>query len=335
MVFNIYDGTLTRIGEINTFLSSTWEEAYCDRGLCQIVVTNSAAASRMLVPGNFVGRVGRKTVWQIKTKEKRSGQLWISGFTVNYTLLEDRILEGTHTSSVIETDLRTAVMAARPAPIVGLSTLRGLTGSVESEHTYTDLFSLSKDLCGAVDYGFRFVHDRQLKKLLFDVWQGEEKPNAKFAEAFGNLANLVLQQSDVNFKNVAYVGGSGEGAARVFVTCGDTTKTGLARHEMFVDARDLQQEDKTLAAYKAILQQRGLEKLNEANQKLAVTYDVDPDRFGKDYDLGDVIYSILPEDGLKLFVRIIAFKEVVEKNRVSVAITVGSPIIQTIGGKRQ
>lgn len=335
MVFNIYDGTLTRIGEVNTFLSSTWEEAYCDRGLCQLVVTNSAVASRMLVPGNFVGRVGRKTVWQIKTKEKRSGQLWISGFTVNYTLLEDRIYEGTHASSVIETDLRDVVSNTRPASIVGLYTLHGLTGSVESEHTYPDLFSLAKDLCGAADYGFRFIHDRQQKKLLFDVWEGEEKPNAKFAEAFGNLANLILQQSDANFKNVAYVGGSGEGSSRVFVSCGATETTGLARHEMFVDARDLQQESKTRAEYEAILQQRGLEKLNENNQKLSVTFDVDPDRFGIDYDLGDVIYSILPEDNLKLFVRVIAFEEVIEKNRVKIAITVGSPIIQTIGGKRQ
>lgn len=335
MVFNIYDATLTRIGEVNTFLSSTWEEAYCDRGLCQLVVTNSAAASRILVPGNFVGRVGRKTVWQIKTKEKRSGELWISGFTVNYTLLEDRILEGTHVSGNIESDLRNAVSNTRPAPIVGLNTANGLTGSVESEHTYPDLFSLSKDLCGAADYGFRFIHDRRQKKLLFDVWQGEEKPNAKFAEAFGNLANLILQQSDVNFKNVAYVGGSGEGADRVFVTCGATETTGLDRHEMFVDARDLQQDNKTRAEYESILQQRGIEKLNENNKKLAVTFDVDPDRFGVDYDLGDVIYSILPEDGLKLFVRVIAFEEVAEKNKVKIAITVGTPIIQTIGGKRQ
>lgn len=334
MVFNIYDDTLTRIGEISTFISSVWEEDYCDRGLCQLVVANSATASQLLVPGRFIGRVGRRTVWQIKTKEKRSGQLWTSGYTANYTLLEDRILEGTHKSSVVETDLRTAVMSARPAPIVDLSDLRGLTGSVESEHTYPTLFELAKDLCATQDYGFRFIHDRQQKKLLFDVWEGEEKPNAKFSEAFGNLSNLVLTQSDANFKNVAYVGGSGEGSARVFVTCGETSTAGLDRHEMFVDARDLQQDEKTLAAYKKILQQRGLEKLNENNQKLAVTFDVDPDQFGDAFDLGDIIYCILPEDGLKLFVRIIAFKEVAEKNRVRVAITVGSPIIQTIGGIR-
>lgn len=335
MVFNIYDGNLTRIGEINTFLSSVWEEKYCDRGLSQLVVTNSVTASRLLVPGNFVGRVGRKTVWQIKTKEKRNGQLWISGFTVNYTLLEDRILEGTHTSSVIETDLRSAVMDSRPASIVDLAELRGLTGNVESEHTYPDLFSLSKDLCGAADYGFRFIHDRQQKKLLFDVWNGEEVPGAKFSEAFGNLSNLVLQQSDTDFKNVAYVGGYGEGEDRTVVICGETSATGLERHEMFVDARDLQKEKKTQAEYESILQQRGLERLNEYNQKLSVTFDVDPDRFGKDYDLGDIIYCILPEDGLKLFVRIIGFREVTEMNTVNVAITVGTPIIQTIGGKKQ
>lgn len=332
MVFNIYDKTLTRIGEINTFLSSTWEECYCDRGICQLVVTNSEAASRILVPGNFVGRVGRKTLWQIKTKEKRSGQLWISGFTANYALLEDRVLNQIHTSNVIETDLRNAVINTRPADIVALADAHGLTGSVESQHTYANLFKLAKDLCGSADYGFRFIHDRQQKKLLFDVWEGAEKPNAKFAEAFGNLANLILQQSDVDFKNVAYVGGEGEGTERVYVICGNTSSTGLERHELFVDARDLRQEELSAAEYNALLQQRGLEKLNEKNQKLAVSFDVDPDRFGVDYDLGDVIYSILPEDNLKLFVRVIAFEEVCEKNKIKVSVTVGTPIIQTIGG---
>lgn len=200
---------------------------------------------------------------------------------------------------------------------------------------YPTLFELSKDLCGSVDYGFRFVHDRAAKKLLFDVFAGQEQSNAKFSEAFGNLANLVLQQSDADFKNVAFVGGEGDGSERIFVVCGDTTAEGLARHELFVDARDLRKENgQTQTAYEDLLKERGLQKLNEHNRKLSVTFDVDPADFGTAYSLGDTVCCILPEDGLKLFVRVIAFEETIEDNHTALSLTIGTPVIQTIGGNK-
>lgn len=335
MAFNIYDESLTRVGEIRTVLSSTWEEKFADKGICQLVVANSETASKLLLPGRFVGKGDKSTLWQIKTKEKRDGELWINGFTANYTLLDDRIYDGVHMSNVVAEDLRTAVIGKRPPSIVALAADRELTGSVVSEHTYPVLFELAKDLCGSVDYGFRFVHDRTAKKLRFDVYAGEERSNAKFSEAFGNLANLVLQQSDADFKNVAYVGGEGEGSERIFVVCGDTTAEGLSRHELFVDARDLRKEsDQTQAEYEALLKERGLQKLNEHNQKLSVTFDVNPSDFGSAYNLGDTVCCILPEDGLKLFVRVIAFEETIEDNRTTLSLTIGTPVIQTIGGNK-
>lgn len=334
MAFNIYDRNLVRIGEISAIISSVWQEKYCDRGACQLVVTDSQAAARLLVPDNFVGKTGGSTLWQIKTKEKRDGLLWANGFTVNYTLLDDRVYDGVHKSSVIETDLRVAVSGKRPAPIVGLAPANGLTGAVTSEHTYPTLFALCKDLCASAGYGFRFLHDKANKKLLFDVYQGAERPNAKFSEPFGNLAHLVLQQSNMDYKNVAYVGGSGQAEERIYTAAGQTSAAGLDRREMFVDARDLRYDEaeQTLDEFKALLRQRGVEKLNENNQKLSVSFEVSTEDFGDSFALGDVIYCILPDDELKLFVRVIAFEETIENNATSLSITVGTPIIQTIGG---
>lgn len=334
MAFNVYDETLDRIGEIHTVISSTWAEAYVDKGVCQLVVPNTETASRLLLPGRFVGKPGRNTLWQIKTKEKRAAELWISGFTANYTLLCDRVYDGTHTSGNVSDDLRAAVTGKRPPEIVGLAADRKLTGSVVSEHYYPTLFELAKDLCGSADYGFRFLHDRSAKKLLFDVYDGEEKPNAKFSEAFGNLANLVLQQSDTDFKNVAYVAGAEKDDLRTVVSCGETSSEGLARHEMFIEAGGIRQEDgQTQAEFEALLREHGLQKLNEHNRKLSVTFDVDASDFGVSYGLGDIIYCILPEDDLKLFVRVIGFEEVIEDNRTTLSITIGTPVLQTTGGK--
>ena len=180
MAFNIYDESLTRVGEIRTVISSTWEEKFADKGICQLVVANSEAASKLLLPGRFVGKNDKSTLWQIKTKEKREGELWINGFTANYSLLDDRVYDGIHTSNVVADDLRAAVIGKRAPGIVALAADRGLTGSVVSEHTYPTLFELSKDLCGSVDYGFRFVHDRAAKKLLLTSSPGRSSQTPSF-----------------------------------------------------------------------------------------------------------------------------------------------------------
>lgn len=331
MVFSVYDESLTRIGEVSTFLSSTWQEKFCDRGVCQLVVAESPASVELLKVGRFIGGTGKSTLWQIKTREKKNREIWCNGYTANYALLNDRVFAGLHKSENVEVDLRDAVINSRPADIVGLSALRGLSGSVTSEHTYPTLFKLAKDLCGSVDYGFRFIHDRKARRLLFDVYPGDDVPNAKFSPNFGNLSNLILKASDADFFNVAYVGGQGQGEDRTFVECGATSLSGLYRHEMFVDARDLKQEDgQSTEDYKAILRQRGLEKLNEKLQVQTASFEVSPDGFGVVYGLGDRIRCVLQDEGLSLFARVVEFEETIEDNRTELEISVGTPVLQTI-----
>lgn len=332
MDVNIYDKALTRVGAIAAYVSLVWEEAYQGAGECQLVCNAGAYVTTLLQVGYFVGKKDRTTLWQIKSVEKKDGQLWANGFTVNYTLLEDRICNTILTTDTVETTLSGAVSDARPAAIVGLSALRGLTEAYTSEHTYDDLYSLSQTLCTETDLGFRFVHDKTNHMLLFDVYQGEDKTNVRFSEDYGNLANLVLKQSENDYKNVAYVGGAGEGSDRTFIVCGDTDAEGLDRHEIFVDARDLQlEDDQTQEEYETLLAARGLEKLNEHNKGLTVSFDINPTDFGTKYDIGDMITAILKSDGLKLYVRIISAKQTYENNKHKTEITVGTPIIKAGG----
>lgn len=332
MVCNIYDETLTRIGELSIYQSLVWEEAYQDAGECQLVCGISPAATALLKNGYFVGKKDRTTLWQIRSTEKYEGLLWANGFTVNYTLLADRIYDGVLNTGNVETTLRTAVSGKRPAPIVDLDRIRWLAESHVSQHTYPDLFSLSQALCVETDLGFRFNHDKAHKKLLFDVYKGEDKTNVRFSEDYGNLANLALKQSETDYKNVAYVGGAGEGSERTFVVCGETSSSGLERHEMFVDARDLSlEEGQSQADYEALLVARGIETLNEHNNGLSVSFDISSDDFGVRFDLGDTITALLKSDGLKLYVRVMSAKQTYEKNKRKTQITVGTPIIRTGG----
>ena len=101
---------------------------------------------------------------------------------------------------------------------------------------------------------------------------------------------------------------------------------------MFVDARDLAREDgQSLSDYQALLQARGLEKLNEHNKGLTVSFDIASNDFGVKFDVGDTVTALLKSDGLKLYVRIMSAKQTYEKNKRKTQITVGTPIIRTGG----
>lgn len=164
---------------------------------------------------------------------------------------------------------------------------------------------------------------------MYDVYEGAERNGIKFAEQYGNLYNLERLISETTYKNVAYVGGGGEGTNRVFVTTGDTSSTDFARRELFIDARDLQQEEgQTLDEYKTLLMARGNEKLNECTKVQEISFDISAQDFGKAFSLGDIITCVLPDYNSVLSVRVAEFTNTYENNQITTQLTLGNPILR-------
>lgn len=98
---------------------------------------------------------------------------------------------------------------------------------------------------------------------------------------------------------------------------------------MFVDAKDLQKEDKqTDNDYIALLAARGLEKLNEANKTMEISFDISSKDFGKSFFLGDKITCLLPEYGVYVTVRISEATRTYENNILTTTLTLGNPVIR-------
>lgn len=117
-----------------------------------------------------------------------------------------------------------------------------------------------------------------------------------FSPDYDNILDTQYVESDANLKNVAYIGGEGEGSYRKYTRVGQVV--GLNRREMFVDARDITTKvqgraDLTRNQYIAALCARGSKKLNE--NRLVTAFDGTVDTtssgltYGVDYKLGDVV----------------------------------------------
>ncbi|MBO0586110.1 siphovirus ReqiPepy6 Gp37-like family protein [Sporosarcina sp. E16_8] len=130
-------------------------------------------------------------------------------------------------------------------------------------------------LLTGVGWGVRV--DYALRKSVLDVAVGRDlsvnqtvNSPVIFSPQFDNIKNMHYVDSDLNYKNVAYVAGQGEGVDRRVIVVG--TATGLNRRELFVDARDIEEvdEDDNPIPEAIIIQrltERGLQKLAELAQE--------------------------------------------------------------------
>lgn len=95
--------------------------------------------------------------------------------------------------------------------------------------------------------GWNVRVDYDLQKWVFDVSESRNLSVNQtrlspviFSPQFDNIKNMHYVDSDLNYRNTAYIAGQGEGVDRRVVELGDSI--GLARYELFVDARDVAEE---------------------------------------------------------------------------------------------
>ncbi len=196
-----------------------------------------------------------------------------------------------------------------------------------------------------------------LNKLwVFDVKEGRDlsvNQNVNspviFSPKFESIKDMKYVQSDLNYKNSAIVAGQGEGVERRVTEVG--TFSGLDRHEIFIDARDVEEvddEDNPIPEEDIIkaLTERGEQKLNGLTQEeyleaqlltpivrtrttneysflstfqisenqVKETEMLSPFNYEIDYDLGDIVTIQNPDWGITLNTRITEIKEIYEIN---------------------
>lgn len=327
-VFNIYDSNLNRVGTIETWVSLVWSEGYNTIGKFQIELQQKSTLLSLLKIGNYVGRSDFKTLCIIRSVEVNDGKIIVNGHPAA-SILDERASTTVISNENAETAMRSLVSEMAEWPRVELGTLSNLKDVFARQISDKSVLAYCEEIAAEIDAGFILRFDRTNKKLLFEVYKPTENKNLVFATKFGNLANTIYSETDNNYKNVAIVAGTGKGDARITVIVGDTTSTGAARRELYVDARNIQpEENETEAEYKNRLENYGLEKLAEQIKIKNVSAEVNTDDFGKRFELGDIITCILDDVGIKFSSRITGFTLTNQRNKTNVELEFGTPIIR-------
>ncbi len=205
-------------------------------------------------------------------------------------------------------------------------------GSIISwESRYKNLMSETESISRTGEIGWFIYLDPKTKKFIFDIEVGVNRAATQsvnsrviFSSEFNNITNAVHTTNSVNYKNIAYVGGQGEGVEREIKEVKKNDAIGLDRREVFIDGRDISDAEN--------IESRGLAKLSQFDNIINTESTIINKNllYERDWNLGDIVTVKSKETNEDL--RITEVREIYEGDlTIEIAVgTIGTTVVEQI-----
>ncbi len=251
----VLDKNLDRVGIIDVYKSLIWAKRYNEEGDCELYIQATEKNLNLLKRDYYLQRDDDDMVCQIKTIEldtsaEDGNYLIVKGKDIKYFLNRRIIWSQTNADGLVENYIRELVsknlcdandserimLNSDGEVLFQLAEPKGFLEVTTEQTTYSQLGDKIQELCKKYGWGYRVTLLN--KNFIFEIYKGNDKQDeVTFSENYENLISSKFKEDGSNFANVALTGGEGEGVDRSRVVCGDAT--GIDRHEIFVDARDV------------------------------------------------------------------------------------------------
>ncbi len=350
----IIDENFETLGAIGVFNTLIWTRRYYEAGIFEL--HTPAEFFWLMNAGRYLYRSDRTelgVIREVNFARDATGArtAYCRGYFAEH-LLSDRVIDtsinltGTPEAisrALVQKYLISPTDSGRKFPQIVLGASAGLGASITVESTGDDLGLKLYEIEKTQELSHRLAYDYLTNNLVFEVWQGKDRTDSQtinswaiFSDSYYNIKNAIYDRDEGDCRNYAYVAGEGEGAARAIVEVDTRSSSAEERRELYVDARDLQstwQDDSgtehsyTAAQYRAMLRQRGLEKLAEYEKVETVSSDIDPEAnlvYMTDFDLGDLCTYRYTEVGIETTKRITEVQEVYEGSKQTLSVTFGA-----------
>lgn len=351
------------VGILDTAQSIIWHSVYYGVGDFEVYIKCSEDTISLVNAAEYVTRPNNDEVGIIESISINSNpqdgtMLTISGRFAK-SILDRRLIYNlsgkTNAATIlrgnVETSVRKVVSANaidctdtnRNIDIIGLGAVAGIKkiivdesgAAAQKQVSYGNLLSYTDSVLQ--EYGLASKMTLVNGKLLYKVYEGIDRSASNadgnmpiiFAKEYDNLNSSAYSYNTANEKNVALVGGEGEGLNRFYTLMGSAS--GLSRKEQWVDASSISQkydddsgneQTYTDTEYAEMLKTQGKQSISELKviEDFDGTLDVTNGNwvYGIDFSLGDIVTVQDNDIGKYINARITEVTEVQDENGFSV-----------------
>lgn len=242
-------------------------------------ISSGEQGEKLTVSGkSLIGKTDKRIIWRTYSKTARPE-------TICFEHLTNEVTNPSDTKRKIN-----YLTVDSPMNLTGLS--------IQYQNSYGNVMEQIESLCETYDFGFYETatnFENPQNKIIF--FKGDDLSNTvEFTIDDETLETENYENSNDDHSSTAIVYGEGEGAARKSVVI-NPSLTGLERKEIYVDARDLQQETDGVKMpdnqYIEALKGRGVKSLAEQQAILRLDGNINIHSklfiFNRDYSIGDKI----------------------------------------------
>lgn len=325
------------IGIVDTAQSIIWHSKYFGVGDFEIYVHATPEMIALLEAGNYVTRPDDLEVGIIEnisiTDDPQGGMMIAASGRFAKSLLDRRVIYNLAGTVNKPTTLKGYVEDAvfrlvsdnaincpfdvrRNIPILKLGDfigskhpIVGESGNASKQVSHENLLTYTDALLQEYGLGATVILDEKLHVLRYVIYNGADRRITNtagndpivFSKDFDNLTGSNYEYSSTASKNVALIGGEGEGLERYYTMLMPAI-SGIARREMFVDASSLARTYKdendveqtyTDEEYTSLLIGTGRQTLSQnANfEQFIANLDIQNSvwRYNRDFALGDIV----------------------------------------------
>lgn len=274
MEIHVFDRDFNIIDIVDSYTSCIWTPHYSDCGDFELYLPASCEMVTLLREDYYLVRssdirvVGGVTTYKnvmiikniiINTDVENGDYLTITGRELKF-ILNQRIvwkmttLIGNVGECIYRLLNENAITPTDPARVLPYLTLDVLpddiTEAITKQFTGDELDKAIEELCLTYSLGYEVyvVRANGVVTMPFRLYKGvnrsyaqTDRPYVTFSATNNNLYNTEYIHNSEGYRNVALIGGEGEGTERTFTTTGSAS--GLDRYELFVDAKDISSSD--------------------------------------------------------------------------------------------
>lgn len=325
MRLEVFDYNFTRLGAINTYSMIRYTSYFSGVGSFELTCPLSkqnidlllGAKERIIwLEGNIAGVV------QYNKRESSSKVLSIKGSLIE-VFLDWRVINpgfymyGRPDSIIKELVRANCTIGNRSLPhFIVEDTPTEFDYSIAFQNTGSSVAIGCNSVGESHNLGYEVQFLPKESIYLFKTIKGKDRtygnlqgnPPIVFSRELNNILDSYYLSNLESLRTTAIVAGEGEGENRATILINDSNQ-GFSRKELYVDARDLQSTvgdvQLTEVEYERLLNQRGIEKLQESSEVESFEAKVRTDsstlfKYGVDYYKGDRVTVVDKELGISL-----------------------------------